>query len=450
MTPRAQRRPSHALARRQRGVATLIIVAVLFFIVSLVAAYTNRNLIFEQRTSANQYRSTLALEAAEAGLEWSLSMLNGGRIDANCAASTTVTDTSFRQRYLAIDDDTGLVEPAGTLVVTPTGASAGTVWPSCVFGTGTWACSCPDPGGAPALTEPAADGLPHPAFRVRFVRLSGTRPPGAVRVEVNGCTRLDDACLNFPATGVGGEGRASLSVVIALRGGLAAPPAAALTVREDLNVGGALAAYNGDATTGGLAVMTGGAINAPLLTTSSAPGAPPNSGRLPGDQGLIDLGTGARLFATTFASWAPGGSAQQQPAWRDQPALQRLDCTVALCDGDDLRDAVALNPGHVVWVDGDIALDGAGDIGSATEPLVVVVDGQVTDIAAGTTFHGLLHVRAADWAAAGDGLVRGAVIAENEMSGNASFDVVRDADVLRRARWQTGSFVRVPGGWRDF
>lgn len=444
MTPRAQRRPSHALPHRQRGVATLIIVAVLFFIVSLVAAYTNRNLIFEQRTAANQYRSTLAFEAAEAGLEWTLSMLNGGRIDANCAASTSVTDTSFRQRYLTIDDDTGLVDPTGTLVVTPTGASAGTVWPSCVFGSGAWTCSCPDPGGAPALTEPAADGLPHPAFRVRLVRLTGTRPPGAVRVEVNGCTRLDDACLDFPATGVGGEGRASLSVVVALRGGVAAPPAAALTVREDLDVGGALAAYNGDAASGGLAVMTGGAIIDPssLLASTSAPGAPPGEGRIDNDAGLIALGTGERLFTTTFATWPD--------VWRDQPAVQRLDCTAALCDGDDLRDAVALNPGHVVWVDGDIALDGAGDIGSAAEPLVVVVDGQVTDIAAGTVFHGLLHVRAADWAAAGDGLVRGAVIAENTMSGSASFDVLRDADVLRRARWQTGSFVKVPGGWRDF
>ncbi|MBK7062382.1 MAG: hypothetical protein IPH51_18705 [Rubrivivax sp.] len=33
---------------------------VLFFIMSLVAAYTSRNLIFEQRTSANQLRSTQA------------------------------------------------------------------------------------------------------------------------------------------------------------------------------------------------------------------------------------------------------------------------------------------------------------------------------------------------------------------------------------------------------
>ena len=47
----------------QRGVATLAVVMVLFFIIALTAAYTSRNMIFEQKTSANQYRSTLAFEA---------------------------------------------------------------------------------------------------------------------------------------------------------------------------------------------------------------------------------------------------------------------------------------------------------------------------------------------------------------------------------------------------
>ncbi|MCK7493803.1 MAG: PilX N-terminal domain-containing pilus assembly protein [Comamonadaceae bacterium] len=71
--------------RRQRGAASLVVVLVLFLVVSLVAAYTSRNLIFEQRTGINQYRSTQALEAAEAGLEWTIQMLNAGLIDTACA-----------------------------------------------------------------------------------------------------------------------------------------------------------------------------------------------------------------------------------------------------------------------------------------------------------------------------------------------------------------------------
>ena len=53
--------------RGQSGAASLVVVLMLFFVIALVSAYTSRNLIFEQRTANNQYRSTQALEAAEAG-----------------------------------------------------------------------------------------------------------------------------------------------------------------------------------------------------------------------------------------------------------------------------------------------------------------------------------------------------------------------------------------------
>ena len=214
----------HRIDRRQRGVTTLIIVAVLFFVLSLVAAYTNRSLIFEQRTASNQYRSTLAFEAAEAGVEWALSMLNSGRIDEACVPSTDVTMTSFRQRYLTIDPTSGVVTPTGVLVAD----GGSTSWASCVFDGTDWVCSCPTGGGA--LAAPSGSGV-FPAFRARFVRVSTTQP-GIVRLEVNGCTRLTSECLDFPSQAVGGEGRATVQTLIALRGGLAAPPVAAVTSRS--------------------------------------------------------------------------------------------------------------------------------------------------------------------------------------------------------------------------
>ena len=54
--------------RSERGLASLIVVSLLFFIISLVAAYTNRNLIFEQRTSGNQYRN-VEQRPVDAGLQ---------------------------------------------------------------------------------------------------------------------------------------------------------------------------------------------------------------------------------------------------------------------------------------------------------------------------------------------------------------------------------------------
>ena len=82
-------------------------------------------------------------------------------------------------------------------------------------------------------------------------------------------------------------------------------------------------------------------------------------------------------------------------------------------------------------------------------PVMLVVDGQAT---LGAELFGAMHVRALDWAAAGGGVLHGALIVENRMTGDASttFSVAFDTDILRRLRWASGSFVLIPGGWRDF
>ena len=150
----------------------------LFFIVSLVAAYAGRNLIFEQKTSANQYRATQAFEAAEAGLEWALAMLNGGRIDAACSPPDPVDNTlpSFRQRYLNIDVD-GHYTPR--------------LWadnltrerPSCVQSDTGWNCSCPT-GAAPTPAAPGRHG--HVPGLSRVLRGGG---PAAARRGARGLDR---------------------------------------------------------------------------------------------------------------------------------------------------------------------------------------------------------------------------------------------------------------------
>jgi hypothetical protein len=70
---------------------------------------------------------------------------------------------------------------------------------------------------------------------------------------------------------------------------------------------------------------------------------------------------------------------------------------------------------------------------------------------------GLLYSQAAAWNNGGLGDVRlqGAAIAEGNLvasgigGGNNPWVAYR-ADILSRLRLSTGSFVRVPGSWRDF
>ena len=419
----------------QRGVATLIVVGLLFLVLSLVAAYTNRNLIFEQRTSGNQYRSTQAFEAAEAGMEWALTMLNAGRIDDNCLPSANPALTSFRERYLDIDVGSGNLTPKPRL------DPATAAWPTCVFDGNDWDCGCPE--NLPAdLAAPAGTGV-FPAFRVTFVPLA-TPQPGVVRLQVNGCTRADAACLDFPAQAVAGEGRASVSTIIALRSALPAPPVAALTAKGDVTSTGTLKAINPDPGIGGIALLIGNDVggNAPV-TVVGPPGTP--LGEAKRDDAALGALADNRLFTQLFSIWPD--------LYRDQPGAVVLDCNPA-CNAAAVRAAAQANPGRILWADGDVDLDAGGDVGAPDSPILLVVsdddaDGSV-QVDVSVTFHGLLMVRDADWASAGTGVVRGAAIAEGDITGTGSFTVVHDATILNRLRWTTGSFVRVPGSWRDF
>jgi hypothetical protein len=415
--------------RTEQGVASLVVVAALFLIMSLVAAYTNRNLIFEQRTSGNQYRSTQAFEAAEAGVEWALAQLNTGRITDDCAPSVDATDTSFRQRYLAIDGSNGMIVP-----LAPNGAGEGTLWPSCVFTGGNWSCACPAAAGAPGLA--AATGA---AFRVRFARVGAQ--PGIVRVDVHGCTRPADACLDFPAQSIGGEGRASLSVLVALRSALPALPIAALTVRQGLDVSGAdLGAYNAEVLTSGVSILAGGPVNTTALRLGSTPGTPGELSVTQNDTGLQLLGSADRMFENVYAIGRNG--------YQQQPGVVVLDCGGGSCDAATVRAAAQMNPGRPIWAPGNVNFDDGADIGSAAEPVLVLSAGSFT-FSSGTVY-GMLYSQAGTWDSSGAGEVVGAGFAEGSFGGSATTTFVYDRAVLLRLQLANGTFVRAPGGWSDF
>jgi Tfp pilus assembly protein PilX len=455
---------STRLARHhQRGLAALAVVLLLFFVVSLVAAYTSRNLIFEQRTGVNQYRATQAMETAEAGLEWALLKLNAGRIDADCERSTDPTDASFRERFLNSNAETGFVSAR-------VDGSGNVAFATCVRDGNEWSCSCPD-SGAELPDTPTSDG-PHPAFRVAFVGSSAR--PGMVRIYANGCTRLAEECLAFSpnmstlpivrAIAPSGEGFAAISVWAGMTGRVAAVerdstktvvgalPRDALVVRGDISTdsGGTLRVGRTSAAAG-YAVRLGGASIPSGVEPLGAPGSPDGSGNtLSGDPslsglvGTADTPVAVRMFASLFMT--------RPETFRDQPAAVRLDCEVDSCDGDTVAEVAALNPGRPIWVEGDLRLDGSGDIGSTAVPVTLVVTGDL-DFDAGTrTVHGLIYGRAESWRLSGIARVRGAIVAENDLvvaTGSGS-TLYHDADVIRHLATLGGSFVRLIGSWRDY
>lgn len=443
---------------QQRGAATLVVVMVLFFIISMVAAYTSRNMVFEQRTGANLYRATQSFEAAEAGMNWALMMLNSGRIGAQCQATPGTTNDSFRQRYLNINAGTGLITPRAQ---TPSGDP---LTPTCVFdgGTGTWSCSCPV-NAAPSLTAPAGNAV-SPAFRIRFsapTLSSGAAPePGHVRIDVVGCTRLDNDCLDSAGASLVNEGRTVLGAVFMLSGRATAFPQAALTARGDVTASG-LNVINAASAGSGITVHASGTINtasppAGLVLTTSAGNALGGS--------TLELDSGLNPPAIAASGSAAGFSAAQRffasmfmltpERWIQMPGVVTVTCPVGGCDAATVRAAIQNNPGRPLWLTGGLTVDTTGDIGSATDPVMMVVNGNLAFSTASAPIYGLLMLRSATGWDTGlstvAGTIRGAVVVDGPVTGTSSLVVRYDSDVLNTLRTQSGSFFRVAGSWRDW
>lgn len=143
-----------------------------------------------------------------------------------------------------------------------------------------------------------------------------------------------------------------------------------------------------------------------------------------------------------FAAWFGTDKA----SWRDQPAVARVVCTAAACGGD--VDA-AIRAGHaLIWIDGDATLAGPLALGTPERPIVLVATGTLR-LTGGVSLHGVAYA-AGVILAGNDNVVHGAVLSEGPFAGPTDPAVRHDADVLAALLHQTGSFIRVPGSWRDF
>lgn len=432
----------------QRGAATLIVVMVLFFVVSLVAAYASRNVIFEQRTAVNYSRSTQAQEVAEAGIRWAVSLLNAGRIGEDCEASTDLSDNSFRERYLDITPANGAIAPR-SFGSPPAPLTAVCVWNP---DASSWNCHCPRAAAA-AVTPPTTLAVA-PAFQVQFFPSSA----GTVTLRVGACTRYSPGCIataSLPdSLGELGQGRALAQVVLYMAGQSISLPRAALTAGGDVNVYG-LVVSNSRVGDPGLTIHAAGRVTGSFDANTQAGNALEPSQTYLGEQTAlqpVDLdGVQPVVARDRFAALLFG---MPSSAVRDQPNTVRLSCG-GTCSGDEIRAAALLHPGRPLWVEGgaDISTTLAGPIGSETHPVLLIVDGDLSISASGTTINGLVYVRPADpgagWTLPSQGRVVGAVVVDSGVVGTSAFSIEYHGEMLQRLRTLAGSFVIVPGGWRD-
>lgn len=423
-----------SLNRRQRGVGSLLVVVLLFAAMAIIVTFTNRNLIFEQKTSANQYRSTLALEAAEAGLEWATAMLNkSGRITATCIDSAVSTDQSFKDENLTYATATKTWtarKGTGTVVAACVTSQRAANDPAATATDYNWTCSCLTDGGGPInVTAPSIGGF-KPAFAIALVNNAATR---AVDLVSYGCTST------ITSTACGGDAAATVRVTMANVPALATAPGAPLTARGAVNVGNAaLGVQNGDPSTAGVTVNAGMGIDATNLRITSTPGTPPTS-TLVGNDDSLRNSTEEQMFQTFFGV--------PKATWRDSVADAVLTCP---CTETTVANALAAHK-RKLWLQGDLAMNANMTLGTPSDPFVMIVDGTIS-MRGDLAVYAVMYGTGVTWDNTGGGnaLLVGAAISEGNYTGNGTPDYYYDPSVISRLTAIPGRFVRVPGSWRDF
>ncbi len=425
------------LRQHQAGGATLLMTMGLLLGMSLTLLYLNRSLVFEQRASANQVRATLALELAEAGLEWATGMLNTAHhIDANCsfAGGSTV---SFRRQYVQTD--------WGKSSATATDMSIATSsYPGCKIDGNNWACNCPDISGIGAVaTNPGS--TPLPGFSIVF---SATSDPEAVRVLATGCTALVGACT--PASGGTSDASATVSAILKLRRMPRALPGAALTCGSSCTVGASYNISNQDVASGGLLVNAGSAIKlANGASATSIPGQAGASALLGNDSSLSALSSNDPDCSKSAVFGAFFGSTVSQYA--HSPLSKSLaDCgSASTCSA--LVDAAYAEGWRSFYFPDGFARNGSGvNLGSAEDP-VTLVSGAAFNLDGNLTIYGIIFSNDANATdtAIGSARIRGALLTCASYDDNASGALAYDGAVLQALQRSTGPLVRVPGSWTD-
>jgi hypothetical protein len=432
----------------QRGAATLLIALVLLLGGTLITFFANRGLIFEQRTSANQYRATSAFEFAEAGIEWGIGKLNE-RLPLgaapSCATGGVATAPSFLDRY---------VDPRPATATQPPSFSVPTDgrYAECRFDAqsvatnGGWTCSCPSAGGLIALGQTQQG-----RFGVRF---NPTADSSAVELVARGCS--NGASCDPDVVPADADATAVVRVLVKLRPSVPNGPSAALTAGTVATTGGSLNVVNQHAPSNGITIHAGGNVIAGSGTnTFTLPGTPPRNSILDNDATLANLTNAseeaffAKFFGQTLTDFQQSGHSI------------RIDMGSAQANGTEIMRIVNMGgeglrffvPGDVSFSNGNV---GSGQtIGTFEKPIVIVARGDM-EIRGNVSAYGLLYSATATAVASedpggGGATVFGAYITRGAYTkiGNGNFSIIYDPTLWGAGR-PNGQLVKVPGSWRDF
>jgi hypothetical protein len=310
---------------------------------------------------------------------------------------------------------------------------------------GALTCNCPT-GGLAVLANPG--GL-SAAFSVALVRtplsniIDGTKiRPGVVKLQINGCSNFGVECYSSSPTAA--DASAIVELDLALLSGLASPPVAALTVTGDVTSTVALTVSNTEANSG-ITVHSGGNVGTAGGSQFFPPAGTAGDGTIQADVALQNIAASDKLFLGVFGMTIA--------TYQYQPAAYRLtNCSAAACAPVSLANAISNNPGRMIFVSGDLAIDGsAPTLGTAAQPVLLIVNGQLNFTGPGVTINGLVFANGLNWAStATNSMINGAVVVNGNFSADANANIVYNSAMLNLMNMSYGSLVRIPGSWTNW
>ena len=401
---------------------------------SIIVFYLNRGLIFEQKTSANQARATMAREVAEAGVQWAVGMLNSdakGLVNTSCNFVSSGSTTTFRQKYA----QTSLASGSSNIV------PATNVYPGCKISGTTLTCSCPDqPGSGTATASLGSTELP--GFTVAFAATSDNT---SLRVTSTGCTGQTAACVPGSASA---DSTATVSVILKLARIIDKVPMSTLTCGTVCDIGGSFNIYNQDVAANGILVNAGSTIStSPGTTLQSIPGVPSQNAMIGSDSSLASVSSSdptcnnSAMFQTYF------GSTLAQ--FKTAPTTTVISCSGPSDCENKLMTAYNKNA-RSFYFDSDLQLSGNSTLGSVTQPVMIATPNAIK-INGTWDIYGLIFSNDSNWNDLGTGSanIYGAQISCAGYKSNGNGTLTYNADVLKNLQQNTAVFAPVPGSWRD-